>query len=225
MNSDNPTLRRVELRVRTRLTVESATEEWTARTVHCPRRDATATVKECLLCPRCEQLKGDDDHAYVVCLHQEGPPEAARRRRTRPTSQAEHTPVSTVMTAHVTCVSPDLAIETLASLLVERGMSGVPVVDESGRAIGVVSKSDLVRRQLESGAPESRGRVRDIMMPIAFTMPEGVSISHAAALMAYECIHRVPIVAADGTVIGIVSALDILRWLADQDGYVVGRTP
>ena len=47
---------------------------------------------------------------------------------------------------------------------------------------------------------------------------------HAAALMAYENIHRVPVVAADGAVIGIVSAMDIVRWVAEQDGYVVGRS-
>jgi CBS domain-containing protein len=122
------------------------------------------------------------------------------------------------MSADVVCVSDDLPIRTVIALLADRGFSGVPVVDASGKAIGVVSRSDLL-------ANEASGLVRDVMMPIAFTLPQGASLSHAAALMAYENIHRVPVVADDGSVVGIVSTMDIARWVAEADGYVVGRSP
>ena len=58
-------------------------------------------------------------------------------------------------------------------------------------------------------------------MPIAFTLPESASIAHAAALMAYENVHRIPVVASDGSVVGIIAALDILRWLAVNAGFAL----
>ena len=55
----------------------------------------------------------------------------------------------------------------------------------------------------------------------AFTLPEAATVSQAAAIMAYERIHRVPVVTTDGSVVGIVCALDIVAWLAAHDGYAV----
>jgi CBS domain-containing protein len=49
------------------------------------------------------------------------------------------------------------------------------------------------------------------------------SISRVAALMAYERVHHVVVVDAEQRVIGIVSALDIARWVAHADGYVVPK--
>ena len=132
-------------------------------------------------------------------------------------SDAARTPLATVMTGDVICVRPGLAIDTLAALFIDRGIAGAPVVDETGRAIGVVSKSDLVQAALE----REEGTVADIMMPIAFTLPETASLSHAAALMAFEGVHRLPVVASDGTIVGIVSAMDVVRWVAECDGSVM----
>jgi regulator of cell morphogenesis and NO signaling len=151
------------------------------------------------------------------------------------------------MTGNVVCVREDMSIEALAALLIERGISGVPVVDAAGFPVGVVSKTDLVREHYADGeaaipeplqvkehrgiefmlgasfgaAPAGRGTVGDIMTPLAFTLYEHSPISQAAALMAFEGVHRVPVVSNDGRVIGVLSALDVMRWLAQHDGYLV----
>jgi CBS domain-containing protein len=65
--------------------------------------------------------------------------------------------------------------------------------------------------------------VGDIMTPVTFTLTEDASVSRAAALMAFERVHRVPVVDAGGKVVGIVSALDVLGWLGREDGYVVSK--
>lgn len=150
--------------------------------------------------------------------------------------------VAEIMTRTTYCVRPDVGVDTLAGVLLERRMSGVPVVDDTGRPIGVVSKTDLVRHMHERGESvvmtakdddQVRSRlgtgyhavaldqttVADIMTPVVFALAEDVPIAYAAALMAGENIHRVPIVAADGTVSGVLSALDIVRWVADLAGY------
>jgi CBS domain-containing protein len=211
--------RRHQLRIRTRETVEpgpaSATRHW----VHCPRRDGSVTTSECLVCPSCGGIEVDELGRHLVCELDESMIASADppRRARRPTN-GDRTPLSAVMSGGLVCVSPDLPVESLVTLLVDRGFSGVPVVDSAGKPIGVVSKSDLLEGTRS-------GTVQDIMMPIAFTLPESASLSHAAALMAYENIHRVPVIAADGAVVGIVTSMDIVRWVAEQDGYVVGRTP
>jgi len=159
---------------------------------------------------------------------------------------AETTPVAEIMTKHVVCVQPDLGIEALTDLFLERGISGAPVVDSAGRTLGIVSKTDVLRdyadrgETAELGAAEvksggiraqlDRGMhvldtrdatVRDVMTPLAFTLPADASIARASALMALEGVHRVPVVAETGRVVGILSALDVLRWLALAEGYAV----
>jgi CBS domain-containing protein len=203
------------LRICSRETIEPGPAVSTSETVHCPRRDSSVAVTECLVCPACAGREVTEDGQQLVCECDDSGPKPRRRAR-RPTD-GDRTPLSAVMSGDLVCVSPDLPVESLVSLLLDRGFSGVPVVNSAGKPIGVVSKSDLV-------AGDRAGLVRDIMMPIAFTLPESASLSHAAALMAYENIHRVPVVAADGTVVGIVSSIDVVRWVAEQDGYVVGGT-
>lgn len=132
---------------------------------------------------------------------------------------AAATAVGEIMQRDVVCVPPDLDLDRLVALLVEHGIGGAPVVDE-GRPIGVVSKTDVVRVCSES-RPRSNVRVRDIMMPLSFKLTESASISQAAALMAYEGVHRVVIVGMAGDVVGILSSLDVLRWVAQHSGYVV----
>jgi CBS domain-containing protein len=143
---------------------------------------------------------------------------------------AETTPVRELMTPVVTCVTADVSVEVVTALLIEQGFSGVPVVDEDGRPIGMVSKTDLLEEQFiegeaRGGLPtwlgegfhvEERGwrTVAEVMMPLAFVLPESASIAHAAALMATEGIHRIPLVDDRGKVSGILTTFDLARWIA-----------
>jgi CBS domain-containing protein len=140
-----------------------------------------------------------------------------------PERSADLTPVSEIMARDVVSVPPHLGVEELAELLLSKGISGVPVVDELGKPIGVVSKTDLLPPR---GTPtRSNATVADIMMRCAFFVVESESIAKAAGLMAYEGVHRVPVVGAKGTVTGMVSPLDVMRWLARKHGYPIGNRP
>jgi predicted transcriptional regulator len=69
-------------------------------------------------------------------------------------------------------------------------------------------------------ATAARERLDADPMPAhAFTLNEASSVSAAAATMAREGLQRVHVVCSLGKVVGVVSALDIMRWLAEQDGY------
>lgn len=163
-------------------------------------------------------------------------------------TQANNTPIGEIMTKNVICVPPELSVEELALMMIERNISGAPVVDGSKKVIGVVSKTDVVRRsidgdtesvevpkvRLKNGISYNPGAgyhvetrpaatVYDIMTPVAFTLSESATIAEAAALMAFESAHRIPIVSGSGVILGIVSSIDVLRWIAETDGYLVGR--
>ncbi len=126
--------------------------------------------------------------------------------------------VGAIMTHATYCVRPGVGIDALVALMLERGLSGLPVVDATGRPIGVVSKTDVVRHH---GAPDRAATAHDLMMPLVFSLSHEVPIARAAALMAGEGVHRLPIVDGTGRVCGILSSLDIVRWVAEEAGYRV----
>lgn len=135
----------------------------------------------------------------------------------RPPSLAGRTPLWRVMNPRVVCVRADLGTDSLISMLFALDLRSVPVVDDEGRPLGVVSRSDLLRHRRDALA----GVVADVMMCMTFSLPESATLSRAAAVMAYEGVHQIPVVASDGRIVGLISALDVVRWLAQHDGYLV----
>lgn len=151
--------------------------------------------------------------------------------------------VGSIMSRTAYCMRPDVGVATAASILLEERMSGAPVVDGDGRPIGIVSKTDLLRHLHERGdaiEPATSAAaidaalgagfhgtrvdettVADVMMPVVFAIPSDTEITAAAALMAGEGVHRLPVLGGDGAVVGILSALDIVRWVAVQAGHRV----
>jgi len=151
----------------------------------------------------------------------------------------------------VICVRPDFGIDELSVLFLSNGVSGVPVVDEAGAPIGMVSKTDLIRAQREeedleevdrgscrSLTPDQidmeagyrivepkRGTVAEIMTPVVLMLHESSNVGQAASLMAFDAVHRIPIVDDSGRVVGILSTMDILRWFGRKSGYIIPRRP
>lgn len=134
---------------------------------------------------------------------------------------AASAPLSLIMARKVLCVRSDLDASEARSRMLGRGVSGLPVVDNWGRALGVISKTDLVEHGI--GAESSGHSVGDIMTPLVFSLTPDDSIGRAAALMAYEGVHRVVVVDRGGYVVGLVSSLDIARWLGRRAGHPVGQ--
>jgi CBS domain-containing protein len=217
----------LEIRVRRTLTADGTTSSYS--TVDCPDQMRTVRVNECVDCEEYIGLSFDreEQSGLLHCYESNAPtprqtlrrflaigePEGLLRKRQQ---RADSTPVSRIMSLNVQCVTEDVSLPALATCLLEGGYSGAPVVDDEGVPVGVVSKTDLLRHGVTR-----EGRVKDIMTPMSFTLHEEQSLSKASALMAYEGIHRLPVVDAAGKVVGLLSSLDILHWLACKTGNAV----
>lgn len=130
----------------------------------------------------------------------------------------DRVPAWTLLRGEMIAVRADLPIGRVAALMLEHGVGCLPIVDEERYPLGIVTKTDLLRRHQNDRSDIVT--VGDLVSPIAFTLPGDVSISQVAALMAIETIHHIPLVASDGRLIGVVSSFDIVGWLAENDRYL-----
>jgi CBS domain-containing protein len=136
------------------------------------------------------------------------------------------------MNPDVVCARPGMTVAEVRNLLASRGISGAPVVDESGGILGVVSQSDLVRRTSQRTTVGESGRfftnvneyrdlanlprdvsgapVEAVMSKEVYTVPRDSSAAAGASLMRERKIHRL-FVTDQGSLVGVVTSLDLLR--------------
>ncbi|MDA8306877.1 MAG: CBS domain-containing protein [Deltaproteobacteria bacterium] len=135
-----------------------------------------------------------------------------------------------MMTKEVLSVSPDTPLDEVADLMGRRGISGLPVTDEAGRVLGVISEKDFLSRMGEAGPknfmivianclrakgcvalPIRAKKAADIMSSPAVTVNESSSYSEIADLIAKKGINRVPVTDAEGRLIGIITRHDLIE--------------
>jgi CBS domain-containing protein len=135
---------------------------------------------------------------------------------------ANRVPITAIMTSTVVCARSDVSVEVLAHLMTEHRVGCVPIVDESGVPLGMVTRFDLVDdmdRSVRAHGIHRMGRTgKDVMMPLTFHLDERATIAQAATLMTLEDVHHVMVVCSGGVLVGVVSAKDIVRWLVQNDG-------
>ena len=139
-----------------------------------------------------------------------------------------------VMTSSVIAVQPQTDVREIAGLLLDFCISAVPVVDEAGRVLGIVSEGDLIDRP-EAGtrhrkswwlenfrSAEGRAedylrshgrRAEDVMTREVISVSEDAPLGEVARLLEKHGIKRVPVV-RDGRLVGIVSRANLLHGLA-----------
>jgi CBS domain-containing protein len=137
-------------------------------------------------------------------------------------------------------IPAEASLREALGLLIDRGFSAAPVIDEAGRPVGVLSQTDLLvhtREQVRGSGAEfysetdltsplgeklSDGfqvecvdptRVRDVMTPAVFAVAPHTPASRVVQEMLDLKVHRLFVVDTDGILIGVISALDVLRHL------------
>jgi CBS domain-containing protein len=128
--------------------------------------------------------------------------------------------VADVMTMDPVTVAVDATVEDAEHLLAAFRVSGLPVVDGAGRLVGVLSRTDLLLdsgptlKQLVRGRASGL-RVGELMSSPALTVGLSATLVEAARIMHGERVHRLVVVNDDDVPIGVLSATDYVRLIAD----------
>lgn len=132
--------------------------------------------------------------------------------------------VAAVMTTRVVAVTPDTTFKELATTLTRERISAVPVVDDVGHPIGVVSEADVLAKQEFHGGTDEKphaGRDRwfrakamtaaELMTTPVRAVRADEPMSAAARILAAAHVRRLFVTAPDGRLVGVVSRRDLLR--------------
>jgi CBS domain-containing protein len=142
--------------------------------------------------------------------------------------------VRDVMVAPVVTVEPTATVQEVATLLLEKRISAVPVLDDKGKLVGIVSEGDLLHR-VEAGTERHRSwwlraliesqtlaaeyvkshgrKVSDVMTRDVITASPETPLHEVASLMEKNAVRRLPIL-ENGQLVGIVSRANLLQAVA-----------
>jgi len=121
-----------------------------------------------------------------------------------------------LMSPNPLSVRDDATVAEVIAVLTDRGISAVPVIDDAGRAIGVVSRGDIVAHEREMGALQQAPdptRARDIMTPVVFSVFPESPAAQVVSEMVRMNVQRLFVMDHDSIIVGLISALDVLRHL------------
>lgn len=138
--------------------------------------------------------------------------------------------VSDIMTQDVVTVGENVSLKEAAGIFASRRVQGLPVVDENKKLIGIVTESDFINkeasdvygpafRQLISGEQSemaeevSGGKVSDIMTVGCQTVSPEMNLEDLLTLFKEKDYNSLPVVDESGTLLGIVSHMDIIKLL------------
>jgi len=138
-----------------------------------------------------------------------------------------------VMVPNLISLRAEAAVTDAIALFTEKGIAAAPVIDEAGRPIGVVSRSDLIVHQCEkdkhragihdyfsdpADAPRQvkgpvRSTVVDLMTPAVFAVAPDTPVHRVVSDMVGLHVHRLFVVDEEGILVGVISTMDVLKSL------------
>ncbi len=143
--------------------------------------------------------------------------------------------VKVVMTEDPITVGPETPLKDVAHVLVEHGVSGLPVVGAEGEVLGVISEADLLVKEapaevrspfawllLKAADVESRAKLaartagEAMSSPAVCVQPEQ-TVYEAARKMMESGVKRLPVIDEDGRIVGIVTRADLMRAFTRSD--------
>ncbi|MCU7729441.1 CBS domain-containing protein [Actinoplanes sp. KI2] len=139
-----------------------------------------------------------------------------------------------IMSSPVYTVTQTATVESAAQLITTKAVTALPVVDEGGRLVGMVSESDLLWHRVPSdptahmrGVPDADpadrpGMVVEVMSPYTVTTRPDVDVAEVAGQMLEYDVRSMPVL-EDGAVVGIISRRDILRAMVRGDDVLAAE--
>jgi CBS-domain-containing membrane protein len=128
-----------------------------------------------------------------------------------------------LMSDNLVSLQATATVQEATALLTDRGISAAPVIDATGRPVGVVTKADVLIHDRERGRsaalPEAGQRfldptrVEQIMTPAVFSVATDTPAAKVVEQMLQLRVHQLFVVDDSGTLVGFIGALDVLRHL------------
>jgi len=139
-----------------------------------------------------------------------------------------------IMTREVVTVAPDTTVEELGRLLIEKGISGAPVIDDDGRLFGIVTENDLIKQKERFHIPTvvrlfdafiplggassmekeikrlSASKVSEICARDVATVGPETSLQDIATVMSEKGVYLLPVVES-GKIVGIIGKMDVIK--------------
>jgi CBS domain-containing protein len=123
------------------------------------------------------------------------------------------------MTPSPVSIRENATVREAVEMLTHRGISGAPVIDAAGRPVGVISRGDILvhdREAVDFSGPADDDkpagtRVSDIMTPVVFCVSPDAPASRVVREMVDLKVHRLFVVDDPGTLVGVITVLDVLR--------------
>jgi predicted transcriptional regulator len=143
-----------------------------------------------------------------------------------------------IMTRDVITIHLSASLRDLSRTLTENRITGIPVVDDDNRLVGIISMRDLIREEIRSlgATPDYQDIyelfssalnmeeaediavrhvwVEEIMSRTLYTADETATLRELCAIMNEHKVHRLPIL-RDGRLVGLVTATDLIRTIAE----------
>lgn len=148
-------------------------------------------------------------------------------------------PVTRIMARKVRTVRGGMSLEAAMDLMMQAEIGHLPVVDDDGRLVGILSKTDLVRERFINGdtgstevrfpgkngvsyspgpgfheAVEANKSVADLMSTRVRTVRDDATVAEAALAMSKHRVHGLPVVSTKNALVGFLSTFDIVDWVA-----------
>jgi CBS domain-containing protein len=144
---------------------------------------------------------------------------------------------SDIMKTDVVTVTPEMSVEELGRLFMDKDISGAPVVDAEGTLSGIVTENDLIRRNRRFHIPTllrifdafipmegsrsiekeikeiSAATVKDICSKEVITINEDTSLEEIATVMSEKKVHMLPVL-REGKLVGIVGKQEVIKGIA-----------
>jgi CBS domain-containing protein len=148
--------------------------------------------------------------------------------------------VEQIMTSTPVTVNPETPLKEAIKIIVEKNISGLPVVDDRGKLVGVISETDLTWQETGVEPPpyimildsviylENPSRyekeihkalgqtVKEVMSDKPIAIKPTQTVKEAAHLMHHKKIRRLPVIDSENKVIGIITQGDIIRMMASD---------
>lgn len=126
-----------------------------------------------------------------------------------------------VMTRAPACAGPEMPLQEAARMMVDNNCGCIPVIDEHGVLIGVITDRDIVCRSVALGQNPLEMSVKSAMTAECITVHQDASIEHVANVLEHNQIRRAVVVDDNKRVVGMVAQADLARRSEILGGEIV----